>query len=212
MTSRYRGVLLLVPVGLLSLGICPGCEVVPGVPGVPAGLVAPGVVPVVVPVVDPVVDPDEGLITLPLVAELSAGDPVVELVPAVVPVVALLSVLVPVVALLSLSSPWVEAANALAAGDQVRAADLYAEIGSLPDEADARLKSGREDQVRRALIRDVLVPLAGRFPTPPEEAGFADGRLHSFRHFFCSLCASRSFLVGVIVMPPLRFAPRARTW
>jgi class 3 adenylate cyclase len=59
--------------------------------------------------------------------------------------------LAPVVALLPLSSPWVEAANASAAGDQVRAADLYAEIGSLPDEADARLRSGREDQVRRAL-------------------------------------------------------------
>ena len=33
----------------------------------------------------------------------------------------------------------------------MRAADVYAGIGSLPDEADARLRSGREDQVRRAL-------------------------------------------------------------
>jgi class 3 adenylate cyclase len=56
-----------------------------------------------------------------------------------------------VVALAPVSSLWLEAANAFAAGDYVQAADLYAEIGSLPDEADARLKSGREDQVRRAL-------------------------------------------------------------
>ncbi|TML52996.1 MAG: hypothetical protein E6G15_09910 [Actinobacteria bacterium] len=46
---------------------------------------------------------------------------------------------------------WFEAAKALVAGDDVRAADLYAEIGSLPDEADARLHSGIESEVRRAL-------------------------------------------------------------
>lgn len=57
----------------------------------------------------------------------------------------------PVVVLSPRSSAWLEAANAFAAGDYVRAADLYAGIGSLPDEADARLRSGREDQVRRAL-------------------------------------------------------------
>ena len=48
-------------------------------------------------------------------------------------------------------SLWLEAANAFVAGDYVRAADVYGEIGSLPDEADARLRSGREDQIRRAL-------------------------------------------------------------
>jgi class 3 adenylate cyclase len=57
----------------------------------------------------------------------------------------------PVVALSPGPSLWLKAANAFVAGDYVRAADLYAEIGSLPDEADARLRSGREDQVRRAL-------------------------------------------------------------
>jgi class 3 adenylate cyclase/tetratricopeptide (TPR) repeat protein len=49
------------------------------------------------------------------------------------------------------SSIWVDSARAFAAGDYVRAADLYAQIGSLPDEADARLRSGRDDQVRAAL-------------------------------------------------------------
>ena len=52
-----------------------------------------------------------------------------------------------------------------------------------------RLKA---DTVRNILIRDVLTPLAERFPTPPGDIGFANGRLHSFRHFFCSLCANKN--------------------
>jgi hypothetical protein len=36
-------------------------------------------------------------------------------------------------------SPWLAAARALAGGDPLAAADRYAAIGSLPDEADARL-------------------------------------------------------------------------
>ena len=52
-----------------------------------------------------------------------------------------------------------------------------------------RLKA---DTVRNVLIRDVLGPLSERFPTPSGETGFASGRLHSFRHFFCSLCANRN--------------------
>ncbi len=47
----------------------------------------------------------------------------------------------------------------------------------------ARLKA---DTVRNRLVRDVLAP---SFPTPKVETGFADGRLHSFRHFFGSLFA-----------------------
>ena len=50
-----------------------------------------------------------------------------------------------------------------------------------------RLKA---DTVRNILVREVLKPLAKQFPTPPDEIGFKDGRLHSFRHFFCSLCAN----------------------
>jgi integrase len=52
-----------------------------------------------------------------------------------------------------------------------------------------RLKA---DVVRRALIRDVLAVLKDRFPTAANEFGFATGRLHSFRHFFCSQCATRN--------------------
>lgn len=29
-----------------------------------------------------------------------------------------------------------------------------------------------------------------RFPAPPGADGLIDGRLHSFRHFFCSWCAN----------------------
>jgi hypothetical protein len=40
-------------------------------------------------------------------------------------------------------SPWLTAAQALAAGDPLAAATTYATIGSLPDEADARLAAAR---------------------------------------------------------------------
>ncbi|CAN5277383.1 hypothetical protein BH11PLA2_BH11PLA2_30930 [soil metagenome] len=59
-----------------------------------------------------------------------------------------------------------------------------------------RLKA---DTVRNILIRDVLKPLAKKFPTPEGENGFADGRLHSFRHFFCSLCANRQVPQQVVM-------------
>jgi hypothetical protein len=49
------------------------------------------------------------------------------------------------------TSLWLDAAKAFVAGDYTGAAELYAEIGSVPHEADARLRSGRADQVRRAL-------------------------------------------------------------
>lgn len=52
-----------------------------------------------------------------------------------------------------------------------------------------RLKS---DTVRCVFIRDVLQPLAARFPTQSGARGFTDGRLHSFRHFFCSMCANNN--------------------
>ena len=48
----------------------------------------------------------------------------------------------------------------------------------------------KPDTVRRILIRDVLTKLSDQFPTPEGEIGFADGRLHSFRHYFCSYCAN----------------------
>jgi integrase len=47
----------------------------------------------------------------------------------------------------------------------------------------------KADTLRVVLRRDVLAPLAERFPAAAGETGFADGRLHSFRHYFVSKCA-----------------------
>jgi len=48
----------------------------------------------------------------------------------------------------------------------------------------------KPDTVRQVLIREVLTPLRERFPASCDPIGFADGRLHSFRHYFCSTCAN----------------------
>ena len=48
----------------------------------------------------------------------------------------------------------------------------------------------KPDTVRRILIREVIEPLTERFPSPTDEKGFRDARLHSFRHYFCSTCAN----------------------
>lgn len=48
----------------------------------------------------------------------------------------------------------------------------------------------KPDTVRRLLIRYVLEPLAEKFPAITGQRGFGDGRLHSFRHYFCSTCAN----------------------
>jgi len=48
----------------------------------------------------------------------------------------------------------------------------------------------KPDTVRRILVREVIEPLTERFPSADDEKGFADGRLHSFRHYFCSTCAN----------------------
>jgi integrase len=49
-----------------------------------------------------------------------------------------------------------------------------------------RLKA---DTVRRILVRDVLENLKDKFPTAEGDVGFEHGRLHSFRHYFCSVAA-----------------------
>lgn len=44
----------------------------------------------------------------------------------------------------------------------------------------------RPRNVLQQFIDGVIGPLSERFPTPEGETGFADGRLHSFRHYFIS--------------------------
>jgi integrase len=50
----------------------------------------------------------------------------------------------------------------------------------------------RPNNVLHAFIDEVIQPLAEQFPTPAGEIGFEHGRLHSFRHYFCS----QAFLGG----------------
>ncbi len=48
----------------------------------------------------------------------------------------------------------------------------------------------KPDTVRNIFVAKVIAPLVDRFPSSDGEIGFADGRLHSFRHAFCSRCAN----------------------
>ena len=57
----------------------------------------------------------------------------------------------------------------------------------------------KPDRARLALIQEVLNPLSANFPSTAGEVGFVDGRLHSFRHFFCSLCANRNVPQRVVM-------------
>jgi len=59
-----------------------------------------------------------------------------------------------------------------------------------------RLKA---DTVRRVLVRDVIVPLAPRFKVLSNGKSFADGRLHSFRHYFVSVCAMKKVPERVVM-------------
>lgn len=49
----------------------------------------------------------------------------------------------------------------------------------------------KPDTVRRIFVRAILQPLAIRYKAEGKETGFLNGRLHSFRHFFCSTWAAR---------------------
>ena len=62
---------------------------------------------------------------------------------------------------------------------------------TLAKRADGRIFHGpwgrlKPDTVRITLMRDVIEPLKSRFPTPSGEIGFENGRVHSFRQYFCS--------------------------
>ena len=75
-------------------------------------------------------------------------------------------------------------------------ADLRRVLETIPRSSDGRIFHGpqggrlKADLVRRVLIRDVLGQLKGQFRSREGEIGFINGRLHSFRHYFCSTCAT----------------------
>ncbi|REJ68182.1 MAG: site-specific integrase [Planctomycetota bacterium] len=48
----------------------------------------------------------------------------------------------------------------------------------------------RPDNVRHFLVTRVIDSLREQFPSADDEIGFKNGRLHSFRHYFCSRCAN----------------------
>ncbi|MFT3879707.1 MAG: site-specific integrase [Gemmatales bacterium] len=74
--------------------------------------------------------------------------------------------------------------------------DLQAVLNEMVRASDGLIFHGplggklKPDTLRNVLIRDVLKPLENRFPSESEIIGFKDGRLHSFRHYFCSVCAN----------------------
>ena len=73
--------------------------------------------------------------------------------------------------------------------------ELQRVLEQLPRQRDGRVfhgpKGGRlkPDTVLLTLKRDVIKPLLPRFPSTASQPGFKDGKVHSFRHYFCSLCA-----------------------
>jgi integrase len=68
-------------------------------------------------------------------------------------------------------------------------------LEGLPRPADGRVFHGprggtiKPDTVRNVLVREVLPELAEKFPARDDDPGIAAGRLHSFRHYFCSISA-----------------------
>jgi integrase len=57
----------------------------------------------------------------------------------------------------------------------------------------------KPDTMRRILVRDVIMPLTERFSSPAGQQGFKDGRLHSFRHAFCSRCANSGVAERIVM-------------
>jgi integrase len=74
--------------------------------------------------------------------------------------------------------------------------ELHRTLQGLKRHVDDRVFHGRKggklkpDTIRNVLIREILTPLADRFATATDMKGFRSGRLHSFRHYFCSVSAN----------------------
>jgi integrase len=74
--------------------------------------------------------------------------------------------------------------------------DLRQVLVRLPQHRDDRVFHGprggklKPDTVRNVLKREVLAELAKRFPAPEGASRIDSGRVHSFRHYFCSRAAN----------------------
>jgi len=75
---------------------------------------------------------------------------------------------------------------------------LLAVLESMERHSDGRVFHGplggkvKPDTIRNIFKREVIAPLADKFPSGTDEIGFKNGRLHSFRHYFCSACANNN--------------------
>jgi integrase len=56
----------------------------------------------------------------------------------------------------------------------------------------------KPDTIRTIFVRDVLEPLAASQPDQTG-SGFVTGRLHSFRHYFCSMCSNQGIPERVVM-------------
>ena len=76
------------------------------------------------------------------------------------------------------------------------AQELLTVLTKMHHHADGRLFHGplggilKPDTIRTIMIREVLEPLSKRFPPTRDKKSLRDGRLHSFRHYFCSTSAT----------------------
>ena len=55
-----------------------------------------------------------------------------------------------------------------------------------------------DNNLRTVFVRNVITPLSRRFPSTGEVGGFSSGRLHSFRHFFCSQMANANTPIAAL--------------
>ena len=84
-------------------------------------------------------------------------------------------------------------------------AELRPVLEAMDGQSDGRVFHGPRngilspDVARRTLIKEVPKPLESKFKTPEGEIGFEHGRLHSFRHYFCSVCANRGVPEQVVI-------------
>ena len=80
-------------------------------------------------------------------------------------------------------------------GDEVL--QMLAELQTR-DRSDDRVFHGprggkiKPDTVRNIFLRDVIGPLQHELPRRSGSRSIADGRIHSFRHYFCSQCANNN--------------------
>ncbi len=58
----------------------------------------------------------------------------------------------------------------------------------------------KPDYVRTVLVDKVIERLADRFPCADGSVGFRNGRLHSFRHYFCSHCANNNVPIMAVMV------------